>query len=70
MQQQVQDSPLLTVKQFCERYPFISQGGLRWKIFNCQENGFQDAFSWIGKRVYVKPEAFFRIVEDQNGRRN
>ena len=34
---------MLTVKQFCQHHPAFTQGGMRWLLFNRQENGLQCA---------------------------
>ena len=33
------DGPFLTIKQFVERHPEFSEGGIRWAIFNSEQNG-------------------------------
>lgn len=49
-------SLLLTVKQFCEKYTFISQSGIRALIFNCEYNGFNVAFSRIGSKILIEEQ--------------
>jgi len=45
---------LLTVKQFCNKHPFISQNGLRKYIFNKDFNKFKTCISKVGRRVLIK----------------
>jgi len=55
---------LFTVRQFSERHPWPSQSGLRWLIFNAQENGFSKCIVRIGRRVLIDERAFFRWAEN------
>ena len=45
---------LLTVNQFCAKHKFISEHGLRSKIFNREFNKFDRCMSKTGKRVLIK----------------
>ena len=54
---------LFTVRQFCERHPWPSQHGLRWLIFNAQDNGFGKCVVRIGRRVLIDESAFFKWTE-------
>ena len=66
---------LLTVAHFVERYPFISQGGLRYLIYRSQPrcirgkdlpaNAFAPALHRIGRRIYIDPAGLFRIIAAQ-----
>ncbi len=46
---------LKTVAQFCADHPAFNQGGIRWLIFNENQNGLTNssAIIRIGKRVYI-----------------
>ena len=45
---------LLTVKQFCQKYPFISEGGMRFKLFSRDYNGFGKCVSQGARKVLIK----------------
>jgi hypothetical protein len=63
----VQQSPpvLLTVSQFCEKHSFVSQGGLRFQIFNASDNGLASirAIVRMGRKVLIDEERYFQWVE-------
>ena len=53
---------LLTVKQFCEKHPAFTQGGLRDRIFHANTNGLRvtGAILRNGRRVLIDEEKFFQ----------
>jgi len=57
-----------TVKQFCERNPAFTNGGLRALIFNELQNGLAKSGSIvrIGRKVLIDEAKFFAWVERQN----
>jgi hypothetical protein len=58
---------LLTIKQFCEVFPWPSQAGLRSLIFRAGDLGLDEAFIRCGRRRLVDPKIFFqKIREIQN----
>lgn len=59
---------LSTVKQFSEKQPAFSQGGLRALVFNASKNGLakSGAIIRIGRRVLIDEQKFFVWVESQN----
>lgn len=59
---------LLTVKQFCQRHPAFTQGGLRWLLFHRQDNGLERAIVTVGRRLLIDVDAFFGWLAQQNGR--
>jgi hypothetical protein len=58
----------LTVKQFSEKHPAFTNGGLRSLIFNEESNGLAKAGAIvrIGRRVLIDEEKFFSWVKAQN----
>lgn len=62
---QARQMQLLTIALFAERYPFISEAGLRYLIYRSKPrvsrgkllppNGLAPAFHRLGRRVYVDP---------------
>ena len=59
---------LLTVRQFCQQHPAFTQGGIRWLLFNREENGLKRAVVQVGRRVLIDVDGFFRWLDEQNGR--
>lgn len=57
---------LLTVRQFVQRHPAFTQGGLRYLIFNAHCNGMSVCLRRIGRRVLIDEAAFFAWVEKAN----
>ena len=64
-QQQSSNPTLSTVQQFCEKHPFISQGGLRFQIFNAQQNGLSahGAIIRLGRKVLIDESRYFDWVD-------
>ena len=58
---------LLTVRQFAERHPFLSESGLRYQIFNAKTNGLEAAGAIVrlGRRVLIDEEKFFVWIESK-----
>ena len=59
---------LETFRQFAEKHPAFTEGGLRWLRFNEHSNGFSSAFKTVGRRVLIDEAAFFAAIERQNAR--
>ena len=63
----IQQAPpaLLTVSQFCAKHSFISQGGLRFQIFNADNNGLASfsAIVRMGRKVLIDESRYFEWVE-------
>lgn len=57
---------IFTVKQFCERNPAFTAGGVRHLIFHADKNGFSRCFKRIGRRVYVDENAFYEQMDACN----
>jgi hypothetical protein len=53
---------LATVKQFCAAHPFISEAGMRYKIYRRNTNGFKQAFVKLGSRRLIDVEEFFKCI--------
>lgn len=54
------DVILCTVPQFAEQQPALSQGSIRWCIFNAEANGLEESGALIhaGRRVLIDPVRF------------
>ena len=63
----IQQAPpaLLTVSQFCIKHAFITQGGLRFQIFNADNNGLASfgAIVRMGRKVLIDESCYFEWVE-------
>ena len=59
---EVTDS-LVTIREFCRQRTWPTEAGLRWLIFNSQENGFGKCVVRIGRRVLIDEKAFFKWTE-------
>ncbi len=49
---------LRSIKQIAESCPAVTEGQLRWWIFNAETSGIGVALVRVGGRVYVDVEAF------------
>ena len=64
-------TPLFTVRQFANKNPFVSEGGLRYQIFNAETNGLAEsgAIVRIGRKVLINSPKYFKWIYDgQKGR--
>ncbi|HIF49930.1 MAG TPA: hypothetical protein EYQ42_00085 [Thiotrichaceae bacterium] len=63
---------LKTVSQFTESNPAFTLGGLRWQIFNEDENGLKEAGAIIriGRKVLIDVDRYFYWVYSQNKSRD
>ncbi len=57
-----------TVKQFVAKYPFLTEAGIRWQLFQSKANGMDDycVIERIGRRVLLHEENFFTWLEAIN----
>ncbi len=57
-----------TVKQFAERYPAFTVGGLRHQIFHEDTNGLKKSGAIVrnGRKVLINESKYFAWVESQN----
>jgi len=58
---------LLTISQFSIKHGFISNGGLRYQIFNAKNNGLEmaRAIVRVGRRVLIDEERYFAWIDSQ-----
>ncbi|MBK5965233.1 hypothetical protein CCR95_14330 [Thiocystis minor] len=56
---------LVTVKQLVAVQPALSEGGVRWDLFNRDINGLTKigAIFRRGRRILIDPEAYLRWLE-------
>jgi hypothetical protein len=57
-----------TVKQFCERHPAFTEGGLRFEIFNENKNGLKESGAIVrnGKKILINEPKYFARLEANN----
>jgi hypothetical protein len=63
----VNSIPLLsTIKQFCQKYPAFTEGGIRDRIFYADSNGLKKfgAILRNGRRVLIDEEKFFQWLKE------
>ena len=51
-------TPLITVKQYADKFPWPTVQGMRWIIFNQKSFRAEHCFKKVGKRVLVDSEEF------------
>ncbi len=58
---------LLTVSQFSEQFPAFPVGGLRWQIFNEDNNGLRNACAIVrvGRKVLINVDKYFAWIDSQ-----
>ncbi|WP_058530856.1 hypothetical protein [Legionella rubrilucens] len=58
---------LFTVKQFCEKHPAFTHGGIRHLIFHASTNGLEKMRVLIrnGRRILINEAAFFNWISNQ-----
>jgi hypothetical protein len=56
-----------TVAEFSQRHSFLTEGGLRFQIFNANENGLTEsgAIVRLGRRVLLDEENYFGWIKNQ-----
>ena len=59
---------IYTVKQFVEKYPAFTLGGMNWRIFNREKNGLKEAGAVlkVGRRVLIDADRYFEWIDAQN----
>ena len=59
-----------TIKQFCERNPAFTQGGIRHNIFFEETNGLKESGAIVrnGGRILIHEERFFAWIETRSGK--
>lgn len=59
----------LTVKQLAGQQPSLSEGGIRWDIFNAERNGLATSGAIIrrGRRILINPERYLDWLERRGG---
>jgi hypothetical protein len=57
---------LFTIKQFIQRHPAFTEGGLRDRIFHADGNGMKDVGVIIknGRRVLINEDKFFVWLQE------
>ena len=57
-----------TIKQFCQRHPAFTEGGIRHNVFHSKTNGLAKSGAIVrnGRRVLINEGKFFIWLENQN----
>ena len=58
---------LRTVRQHCDRHPFVTEGGVRFQIFNRQTNGLEKsgALVRLGRKILIDENKYFDWIDSQ-----
>lgn len=62
---ETQPRKLFTVRQFVERHPWATQGGLRHLLFHRQTNGFAQCVRRIGRRILLDEDLVLEWLDTQ-----
>jgi hypothetical protein len=62
------DQQCLTIRQFCEAFPWPSESAMRAYVFRAKELGITDAFVRVKRRVLVTPSKFFTLIKKIDSR--
>ncbi len=54
---------LLTIRQFCAKYPWPSESAMRSYIYRADVLGISEAFVRVGRRVLIMPNNFFLLIK-------
>lgn len=67
MSEATAERTLETVPQFCNKRPAFKPGGIRWQIFNSDQNGLANsgAIVRIGRKILIDPAKYFAWVDSQ-----
>jgi hypothetical protein len=55
----------LTVPDTAKKYPAFTEGGLRWLLFNREQNGFDRCVVRVGRRVLIDEVELVGWLRDQ-----
>ena len=60
---------LLNVKQLAQQQPALTEGGIRWDLFNREANGLAKSGAIIrrGRRVLIDPERYIEWLSRRSG---
>lgn len=61
---------LMTVRQFCARYPWPSEAAMRAYILKADVLGIKGAFTRVGRRILVNPARFFELIQELNNEKS
>ena len=52
---------LLTIRQFAQKHPFLTENSIRWMLFK-DDPGLEDCLVRVSRRVYINEEKFFDFL--------
>lgn len=67
MNQLNQNRRLTTVKNLPKSYPYadFNEGGIRWLIFNANDNGFSKCIVRAGRKVLIDLDLFEKWLDEK-----
>jgi len=58
--------PYMTIRDFCHNNPSFSENSIRWYIQHHKKYDFEKTYCRIGRRIMLKPQAFFDWIESRD----
>ena len=55
---------LLTIRQFAEKHPFMSENSIRWLLFK-DPPGLEECLIRVSKRIYIIEDKYFNFLRNQ-----
>ena len=61
---------VLTVKQLAEQQPGLTEGGIRWDLFNRDHNGLVESGAVMrrGRKILIDPDLYLDWLKDNRER--
>lgn len=63
---QIENRNFMTVRQFVEKHPAFTEGGMRFLIFNSRTNGFSKCMRRIGRKILLDESEVFLWIDAQS----
>jgi hypothetical protein len=55
---------LLTIRQFAEKHPFMSESSIRWLLFK-DPPGLEECLVRVSKRIFIIESKYFKFLQSQ-----
>lgn len=62
-QEEQKSKSFLTIKQLIRKYPWLTEGTVRWYITKKNENGFDKVLKKVGKKILIDEEKFLLWID-------
>ncbi len=56
---------LLTIRQFAEKHPFMSENSIRWLLFK-DPPGLEECLVRVSKRIFINENKYFKFLQSRN----